>query len=177
MKHTKTRILFGAIAVGAALVFCACGKQPTEAAPDYKLAGNDFVDYTFEYPEAWDLVRDDGMIAVKAANENVSISCTSFEPDKPELLVQEYWDGYYESFVKTFGTEPEILEEDETKLGGVPAKTITYRCDLAGETYVFTQVTGVYNGTAYTLTYTATPDTHDTYRSALTHAVTSFQFR
>ena len=32
------------------------------------------------------------------------------------------------------------------------------------------------NGTAYTLTYTAKPETHDTYKAALTHAVTSFKF-
>ena len=42
--------------------------------------------------------------------------------------------------------------------------------------YKLTQIVGIYNGDAYTLTYTAKPDTHDTYKGALTHALSTFNF-
>lgn len=174
-EKMKATVKIAAVVLASCLLFSSCSKQPTEAAAGYAIAGNDYVDYTFEYPEKWVIDRNDGMIAVKPENESISISCTSFVPDDPTVLAQEYWDSYFTSFKETFGEKVEILKEEETKLGGAAAKYVTYTAEIVGETYQFTQVCAMMNGTAYTLTYTATPETHDANLGALTHAVTSFK--
>ncbi len=171
----KKTVKIAAVVISSCLFFTSCSKEPTEAAAGYAIAGNDYVDYTFEYPEEWEVVRSDGMIAVKPESENITLTCTSFEPDDPTMLAQEYWDGYFSAFKDTFGGTVEIIKEEQTSLGGAAAKYVTYTADIVGETYQFTQVCAIMNATAYTLTYTATPETHDTYISALTHAVTSFK--
>ncbi len=172
----KSSLKFAVVAIASCVLLASCSKAPTEAQAGYEITENDYVDYTFEYPEDWELIRNDGMIAVKAPEGSVTISSTSFEPDDPTMLAQEYWEGYFESFKETFGGTVSVITEEETKLGDAAAKYVTYTATVVGSDYQFTQVTAIRNGTAYTLTYTATPDTHESYLPALTHAVTSFKF-
>lgn len=172
----KASLKFAVVALASLTLLTSCSKAPTGAQAGYAIAGNDYVDYTFEYPEDWEIIRSDGMIAVKAPEGNVTVTCTSFEPDDPTMLAQEYWEGYFESFKETFGGTVSVITEEETKLDDAAAKYVTYTATVVGADYQFTQVTAIRNATAYTLTYTATPETHETYLPALTHAVTSFKF-
>lgn len=173
----KRTIKIAAIIACSCLLLSSCGEKYTEASNGYSITENQFVDYTFEYPEDWQLIRNDAMIAVKPENANVSLSCTIFEPDNPAMLVNEYWDGYFKTYKETFGDKLEIISDEETVLCDVPAKDITYTSEIVGDTYTFNQIVAVRNGTVYTLTYTAKPDEFDTYKSAVTHAVTSFRFK
>ncbi len=169
------KLTLAALSCAALLTACE-STDPTAASPDFALAGNEFVNYTFEYPDLWEVVRNDGMIAVKEPEDNVSISCTTFEPDDPTMAVLEYWNGYLDSFRDAFGGTVEVLSVEEIKLDDVPAMLVTYSADAAGDPYRFTQCIGIRSGTAYTLTYTATPEVCDTYMSAMTHAVSTFRF-
>lgn len=172
-KTAKITILL----VCSCLLLSSCGEKYTEASSGYSITENQFVDYTFEYPEDWEVVRNDGMIAIKPENADVSLSCTIFEPDDPSMLVNEYWDGYFRTYKETFGDKVEVVSEEETVLHDVPAKDITYKSEIVGENFTFNQIVAVRNGTVYTLTYTAKPEDFDTYKSALTHAITSFRFK
>ncbi len=173
----KKTIKIAALLACSCLILSSCGNKQSVATGGFSVTENQFVDYTFEYPEDWKLIRNDGMIAIKPDNDNVSLSCTIFEPDNPSMLVNEYWDGYFKTYKETFGDKVEVVSEEETVLHDVPAKDITYTSEIVGESYTFNQVVAIRNGTVYTLTYTAKPDDFDTYKSALTHAVTSFRFK
>ncbi len=172
MKNIKKIAIIG---ISACLLLSSC-TQPQEAAPDYTLTENQYVDYTFEYPEAWEILRNDGMIAVGSKESNVSVSCTSFTPDNQMTTAQEYWNGYFESFRETYGDKVEVLLDEEIKLDDAPAKYVTYTAEIVDTKYQFTQVTAIRNGTAYTITYTATPELYETYKAALTHIISSFNF-
>lgn len=183
-KLTRNTATLCAVLVSSCLLLGSCSKAPTEASSGYAILDNEYVDYTFEYPEDWNTVENSGMVMVKAKKDNVSISCTTF--DVKTETVESYWygdgteenKGFFDYFKTTLGGTVEVISEEETSLGKeqAPALSVTYTATMGDSEYMLTQIVGIYNGDAYTLTYTAKPDTHDTYKGALTHALSTFNF-
>ena len=171
----KKKLVMIVLAAVAAVSLGACGKTP-DPADGMALATNDYVDFSFEYPQEWELLRDDAMIAVGDADDNANLSVTSFETKDPNQPVLEYWTEYKEVFAEAFG-EMEIVSEDEIQLGGVPALRVHYTNTLLEDTFSCDMVIGIRNGIVYTMTYTAKPDTYDAHIGNLDYAVTTFQFK
>lgn len=179
------KLVVCAVLASSCLLLGSCSQKPTEASSGYEILDNEYVDYTFEYPLDWDIVENSGMVMVKAPKDNVTISCTTF--DVGTDTVENYWygdgtqedKGFFEYLKSTLGGTVTVISEDETSLGEeqAPAISVTYSAEIDGTQYCLTQVVGIYNGDAYTLTYTAKPDTHSTYKGALTHALSTFRFR
>ena len=191
-----------AVIVLSAAVLCSCSKAPNEGSSEnYAIARvqvsetntteNDYVGYTFEYPKSWTVLRNDGMISVQSSEDNplerVTISCTTFDQYDTTIPVSVYWDGdgteenpgYYKQMQNTIGGDFKEISRKELKLGNTeaPALLVTYSAQIVDQTYMFSQVVSIVEGSVYTFTYTALPDSFETWSSALTHAVTSFKLK
>lgn len=187
MKSMKRSVKASICLISCCLILGSCSQKPTEAAAGYILTDNQYVDYSFEYPDDWKVIDNTGMIMVKTEKDNVSISCTTFDIEDPQVVVDTYWygdgtegsTGYFDYLKSTLGGTVNVISDEEITLGDqqVPARQVTYTAEVAGVTYQFTQVVAIQTGAAYTLTYTAKPETHDTYKGALTHAISSFKFK
>lgn len=197
----KTTTKLCTIAVCSLVFLCSCNAPNNGTSENYAAATteitdianteNEYVGYTFEYPKSWNVIRNDGMICVQSNEDNpdnrVTISCTTFDSNDPMLTVLAYWDGdgteenpgYYNRMKKTLGGSFTEISRKETKLGntGAPALKVTYEAEVADRTYRFSQVISVMQGSVYTFTYTALPETFEVWESALTHAVTSFSMK
>lgn len=190
-----------AVTVVSLCLLCSCSKAPNNGtSQNYSVAQgtlenvtateNEYVDYTFEYPGDWTIIRNDGMIAVQSSEEKVSdrvsISCTTFSVD-PNLTVLEYWDGdgteekigYYAKMKETIGGDFKEISRTELELGntGAPALMVTYSATTVDMTYQFSQVVSIISGDVYTFTYTALPERFEEWKPAFTHAVASFKLK
>lgn len=198
----KKSVKIGAIALTSLVLLCSCSEKPNEGTSenytvasvevgDNKSTENEYVGYTFEFPKEWSVIRNDGMISVQSNEQNpderVTISCTSFDSRDPQMAVLTYWDGdgteenpgYYKQMQDTIGGDFTEFSREELKLGstGAPALRVVYGAKIADTTYQFSQVVSIIEGTVYTFTYTALPQSYDKWESALIHAVTSFRLK
>lgn len=199
MKNTAKLCAIAVLSVG---LLCSCSEAPNNGSSenyaiaqveisDTKTTDNEYVGYTFEYPKSWTILRNDGMISVQSAEDNpeerVTISCTTFDQYDATIPVSIYWDGdgteenpgYYKQMQKTIGGDFKEISRKELKLGntGAPALLVTYSAQIVDKTYMFSQVVSIVGGSVYTFTYTALPDSFETWEPALTHAVTSFKLK
>ncbi len=171
--------------------FCACGSDEQVTPDGMKVAGrdngNDAVQYTFFYPETWEIVRDTATIEIKfdcnestAIAEYATISVVGFEltGDDAELTARQYWNDKYKSEVKGLYDNFEIEKEDgeEISLDETPAIELSYTGDLNGHKYYCNQVICVRYGTAYLITLVVPDENKDKVAGALDTVVKDFKF-
>lgn len=196
----KKTVKLGIAVLSSLVLLCSCSEEPNKGTSENyeianvktegnKLTDNKYVEYTFEYPKDWAVLRNDGMISVQSdednPNERVTISCTAVDSRIPDITVNDYWygkdgqPGYYKQMQETIGGDFKEISKKEVKLGntGAPALRVTYNAKVADKTYKISQVVSVISGSVYTFTYTALPERFDHWEAAFTHAVTSFQFK
>ena len=163
MKRTSLFLLL--------LCFCillsACGNQEkTETdAPDGCLrAGNEATDFTFCYPNTWELDRNDGMISVKTnvgqsgVKAYASISVMAFTLEKSDMGAANFWDQHKADLTDNYGDKITFTEEKkEIKLAGEKACLCRYSIKMSDVTYEYQQIFCVRYGQVYIITLT-TPE-------------------
>ena len=162
----------------------ACSKKEQDPLEGCLLAGNEAVDYTFCYPDDWELDRNDGMIAVKynvgerGAIAYASVSVQAFELEAHNTGANAYWDDYRKQLEDVYGDKIAFAsEKEQTTLGGVVANRNSYTLKLSDVTYAFDQVVCVRNGTVYLVTLTVPETRKDAVAEAFATVLNTFAFQ
>lgn len=151
-----------------AFSLCACNNDGDVVVQDgMKLAGrdagNDAVYYNFTYPEAWDMVRNDGVIELQydcdesaATAQYATVTVLSFTLTDSEQTAKEYW-AEHEKSVQGIYTDYKFLDTEEYTeegklLDDTPAIKVSYQGAINGKTYVNEQLICCRYGTVYLIT-------------------------
>ncbi len=156
------------------LCFCillsACGGEEvkTDAPEGCLRADNQATDFTFCYPNTWQIDRNDGMISVKTnvgasgTKAYASISAMAFTLEKSDMGAANFWEQHKADLTDTYGEKITYTEEKkELTLGGEKACQSRYSIKLSDVTYQYVQVFCVRYGQVYILTLTAPEGTMD----------------
>lgn len=171
-----------------ALSLCACGGNGETVVQDgEKLAGkgggNEAVDYTFAYPEEWELSENNGVIAIRydcnpsdAVAEYASISVMVFSLSGSESqYAKDYWDTYEQDIKKNLN-DYEMLDTAELTVDKYPAYKVKYSATMNEKTYIFEQVLCSTGADIYIITLTASEKDYETASPALKTVYESFSF-
>ncbi len=201
IKRTAALLL----AIAALAAFTACGGKKIDEAANRKIAGrqagNDAVDYSFAYPEEWELGENNGVISIRfdcnksdAVARYTTINVTTFSLADSSTGARNYWNDYKKLLAERLGdftmlnkpaksetsgeTSGETSEADgkEIKLGGTVALKVHYSAKLTENTYLYDQIICCRNGAVYIVTLTATNDDYETAKSALDVVEQTFVF-
>lgn len=182
------------ILLSALMIFalCACdSSDPTVAGEGQKLAGkdagNNAVQYSFVYPEEWEMYRNDGVIELQidcnlsdAVAEYASMTVLAFNLANSEQTAKEYWEEQKieaQSVFKEF-KELDIKEygEPENYLDDAPAIKVKYSAKMNDRTYISDQIICCRMGEVYLITLVAPEEYYENVESALITVKESFKF-
>jgi hypothetical protein len=137
-------------------------------------------DYYFELSAGWQVIRNDGMTAVKPVDGNASVSVTAFslDEDKQNYGAYNYWKEYEVELKKTYPTYVLTKEytDNEPKLDGVAATRKEYDITIDGVKYRYIQVICILNGYVYSVMFTSNEAEFDKYYEAFDKIIDSFNF-
>jgi hypothetical protein len=179
------------ICILAVFSFCACEDNANVTPDGKKVAGrddgNDAVQYTFFYPENWEMVRNSATIELKldcnqssGLTQYATISVVGFEltGDDIEMTARQYWNDKYIEEVKGLydNFEMENEEGEELSLDEVPALGIEYKGEVAGTKYYCEQVICIRYGTVYIISLVVPDGNQEQVEGALDTVVKDFKF-
>jgi hypothetical protein len=159
----------------------------TEGAPTgMQLASTDAESYRFYVPLDWALTGNETPGAYcKEDRANVSVTAYySKSGDTLESYLADCRDEY--ARILTDFTMQETVDPtndavripgEETTLGGLPARSVTYRGLMGGQAYCFRAVTVNYSGYYYTVTYTAAEAHYEEHLDEFQQILNAFVFR
>lgn len=171
-----------------ALSLCACnGSGETVARDGEKLAGkgggNEAVDYTFAYPEEWELSENNGVVAIRydcnpsdAIAEYASISVIAFSlSGSDSQYAKDYWETYEQDIKKNLN-DYKALDTTELTVDKYPAYKVKYSATMNEKTYIFEQVLCSTGADIYIITLTASENDYEVASPALKTVYESFSF-
>ena len=178
------KILLRTLLLLSAAVLClsAVSCQNKVDVPDgMQLCSEDHLEYYFFVPTNWVDNTVSGSTSAYLTKEGkhvVSVLVTSYVPGEA-LDIAGYWDICEEEYKKVFENYTLLSPIDGTKttVSNLNATEFVYTADLAGVSYKYNQTVFVKSERFYTITYTATPETYDTYLSDLAAMKANFTFR
>ena len=207
MISNKNKTIRAAAAVfltGSLLFTVSCSKNQ-QAEDGYLLADPDGSDYSYSYPEEWNVLRSDSMFAVESPDKKANISSSSYELplDKYDLsvyaesedpysdLLDDYINleetGYIAQLRANFGDNIIFSEEnivdisvDEGKRSG---KKLIYHMKVGDDEFYFETALILLpvdrnSCYLYDLTYTALgEEAYETHKAVFEKAVESFTFK
>ncbi len=188
MKRSRYAVFLPALLLAfllcLALLLASCSKPEESGLPEGCLrAENEATDYTFCYPEEWEIDRNDGMISVKynvgerGAIAYASVSVQAFSLEKKDTGANGYWDEYRKQLEDVYGEKLTFsAEKEQTSLGGVIANRNRYTLRLTDVTYAFEQVICIRNGTVYLVTLTVPEQRKDAVTEAYETILSTFAF-
>lgn len=161
---------------------CAAGMEFTDAVPEETASvsgklSNDAVEYVLTCPEGWTRVRNDGMIAISAADGS-GVSCCAFTMESSVNSLQEYLEKIYIPELKAVITDLERVGEYEatvtdSRWTGIVAR---YSGSVAGTEYGFLHKLVYRGGNVYSLLYTAAADKYDAHLDEVKKIFDGFTF-
>lgn len=182
----KTLLLLLSLALLFALA--SCGSSSGESVEDGKSvagydAGNKAVDYSFVYPDTWQISENTGVVAIRrdcddsdATARYASISVMAFTLEDSDQGAKQYWESYQKDIEKTC-SDFKILNEDEITLGNTVALRAKYTGSLTETVYTFNQVVCIRNGSVYLVTLTAVESDYETVFPDFETVCSGFSFR
>ena len=160
---------------------CSSGNNDTSAPENGKLAGNQFTDYTFYYPDDWVLDHDTSFISVIGGGtgltpEDKSVSVMVSDLTQPTLTPKEFWEQSKGYLSATFSDLTEISIED-IKVSGVDSCFVVYTAKITDKVYKFGQTFAIKGGAVYIITYTATEEDYDEALNSYKMVLETFKFK
>ncbi len=128
-----------------------------------KQAGNEAVQYSFTYPEEWELCRNDGVIEIQydcdestTTAKLATVSVLAFDLQDATQLAKDYWESH-EADLKSLYTDYKLLDTEELvddgkKLGNTVALKVKYSGTLNGISYFNEQIICCRSGSVYLVT-------------------------
>lgn len=170
----------------------ACdSSDPTVAGEGQKLAGKDAgntaVQYSFAYPEEWDVYRNDGVIELQidcnqsdAIAEYATITVLAFTLADSNQTAKEYWESQKPEAESVFQEFKELdineYNEEGKLLDDAPAIKVKYSGKMNGRTYISDQIICCRMGEVYLVTLVVPEEYYEDVASALITVKESFKF-
>ncbi|MBQ3866670.1 MAG: hypothetical protein II776_07180 [Clostridia bacterium] len=185
MKKTVLKGLAVLLALLLAAFLAACAKKDETVPQGYLDAGTEGVEYRFFYPETWILDRHDaGMTSAYVSDadfSNVSITGFTASAQYPTLAAyaEEYYFAHFEDNFKNLAVEKNqdgTLKERVMTVDGCDALSVDYSASFDGETYSFRSYFISFNGSLYTVTYTARAEVFASHLELVEDMVSNLRF-
>jgi len=187
------------VLTGSLLFTASCGES-SSAADGYVTATPDGNDYSYTYPDVWEVIRSDSMFAIQSPDKaaNISSSCYAVsledydleiyasEKDPYSALLDDYVNrpdtGYIDLMKDNFGENVELISAEDCMVGERTGKKLVYHIKVGEDDYYFatvlTLLPTVGSTYLYDLTYTAQNETaFNEHLAVFDSAVASFIFR
>lgn len=173
------------------LTLCACGNDEAVTPDGMKAAGkaggNEAVQFSFFYPEEWELIRDTGTIELKfdcdesearAVYATITVVAFDLKSSEADMKARDYWNDRHKDEVEGIYDDFKILngEGDETKLGGTVALKVKYQGKINKVSYYNEQIICCRNGSVYFLTLVVPEECKDKVKGSLERVAKDFEF-
>ncbi len=186
MKHYGKIALIFCLCLLLCMPLLACAQKDESVPEGYLDAGTEGVEYRFFYPEDWLLDRHDpGMTSVYVSESDFSnVSVTAFTASAEYPTLADYAESYYfQQFADNFNNLEVAKNQDGSmklatlKVDGCDAVRVDYTAAFAGATYQFRSWFISYNGSIYTVTYTAKEDVFSSHTDVVEGMVENLRFQ
>jgi hypothetical protein len=141
-----------------------------------KIASEDQLEYRFYVPKSWICNSESGKSEAyypESAKSNVTV--TSYSPEE-EMTTAEYIAMCKETYASTIAGY-ELLEESNTKVNEKDAISMVFKANYDGIDIRIKQVSLIYGGMAYSITYTAIAENYDLHIEDVDKIISEFTFR
>jgi hypothetical protein len=143
-----------------------------------KLASEPKIEYRFYIPNSWNTALGDGASTAfyaESGRPNVSVSSYPLTTDA-EIDAKKYFELCEEDYKKQLSGY-ELISEEARTVHDRDAISFTYKT-LYGSTEIrIMQTVFIYNGSAYSITYTALADRFDAHMDDVVRMLDEFRFR
>lgn len=178
-----TALLVAVLCVFSVVWLVSCTKDTMGGHTVGKLVYNDgSTDYQFEYPEKWQIQKNQGMVCLYVGADdpsNVSISTFGLGKDEFKTL-EDYISGQLHSFQSEWNAvfgQTDFGEPTEITLGGEKAIQYIYPVTINTVEYKYMQVFTLHHDNVYTLTYAARAEVFDSHLQNVNQIIESFEFK
>lgn len=141
-----------------------------------KIASGDKLEYRLYVPKSWICHSESGKSeAYYPESERSNVTVTSFSPEGA-MSAAEYiaeCEKKYAESIKGYST----VEKADTKVAGKDAISLTFTSSYDGISFKIKQVTFVYSGMVYSITYTSTSERFDSHLADVDKIIAEFTFR
>jgi hypothetical protein len=141
-----------------------------------KLASEDNIEYRFYIPNEWNTDLSDGASIAfysESGRPNVSVSSYSLRED---MDAKTYFSLCEEDYKKTLEGY-ELISSEERKIHDIDAVSYTYKTVYGSAELRLMQTVFIYNGSAYSITYTALADRFEAHLDDVEQMLSAFRFR
>lgn len=125
---------------------------------------NDAVEYTLSCPEGWDLIRNDGLIALKTA-DGCTLTGSAFTPDGTINSLEDYMTKIYLPELEAVMGEVNVAADYSATVtdGRYNGLLAEYTAKVGGADYHFLHKLVYRGGSVFSLLYTAPQDKYDSH--------------
>ena len=186
------RFILIVIACILAISLISCGNNDEiDVGEGLKLAGNQAgnkaVEYSFTYPEEWELCRNDGVVELQFDCDEsamtakfATVAILSFDLADATQSVKGYWEGY-EKDLQGIYADYELLDTEENNeegkmLDDSPALKQKYVGTINGVEYFNEQVICCRYGSVYLITLSVPNEFSDKVNGAIDTVIEDFKF-
>ena len=175
------------------LSFCSCSQESNEVivGDGLKLAGfeagNKAVQYSFTYPELWQMIRNDGVIEIQydcsdsaMYSKYATLTVLTFGLSDTAQTAKAYWTEY-ETQLQNIYKDLTILDTEEYTdkekyLDDVPALKVKYSGKLNEKTYVNEQIIACRYGKVFLITLVVPEEYYETVSNVIEVVKNDFRF-
>ncbi len=181
------RFLILILTLVMAFTLISCGNDDETVVQDGmklagKEAGNDAVEYTFTYPEAWTMIRNDGVIELQydcdesdATAKYATVVILSFGLKDTDQLAKDYWKEY-KTELESLYTDFKELDSEEIKVADTVGLKVKYSGKLNERSYSYEQVIICRAGSVYLITLSSPEEHFETVSTVIKSVTESFKF-
>lgn len=143
-----------------------------------KKASDDDVQYACYVPESWITDLSDKLTyAYYPESGKPNITVTSFSPDV-DMTAEQYFAECQMEYKANFNEGYELIGDSKSRtVGERHALSYEYKVTYGGGEYKIMQTVLIYNGLAYSITYTARVDSYDAHLEDVESILNNFRFR
>ena len=146
-----------------------------------KKASDDDVQYACYVPETWVTDLSDKLTYAYYPEEspkpNPNITVTCFSPSIDNITAKQYFEESELEYRKNIMGYERVGEPKERKVAERDALSYQYKAKYGDNEYRIMQTVLIYNGLAYSITYTARADVYDAHLEDVDKILDSFRFR
>ena len=186
------RFILIVLACILALSLVSCGKDDEIALGEGlklagKQAGNEAVEYSFTYPEEWELCRNDGVVELQIDCDEsemtakfATLTVLSFDLADASQTAKGYWESY-EQDVQGIYTDYQLLDTEEYNeegkmLDDSPAIKQKYVGKINGTEYQNEQIICCRYGSVYLITLTVPTEYANKTNGVIDEVIKNFKF-
>ena len=180
---------------------CACTGRGIENSENTVIAGrqagNEAVEYSFAYPDDWELAENSGIILIRKDTDlsdqyarYASLNVLTFTLSDASAGAYDYWKSYKEMLAETYkdfeliggpekeesGSGADGRDGEEINLGDTVARKVRFAASVTDVKYLYEQVICCRNGYVYIITFTSTNDDYDKIKDVMDTVLGTFTF-